>query len=360
MARENRRENRRAAKEILEGENTQALSKEARDAANKEQLEFFDTNADESMLDIGNDDDEEQDLSSAENDDNENDGEVEGENKPSPAPNVESKGVEEVAKTGEADEEEEQELDEGLEAKPAAAETAPTPKVEEPAKPAETAGATGATGPAPEVKKEVEAAAEAKPAAETKPSVLSNEEAAKLYGEWRDQTEGLLASHHYRLDEKQVAELNENPAAIIPKLMSKVYMDSISAAFQQITQYLPRMVGQVLEQRNSMNAAEQAFFSKWPALVDKRDTVIRLGAAYRSSNPTASMDDFINEVGAQAMVALRLMPAGQATPDKPAEKKPFKPAAATPAPSSAPAKSTNPFENLMAEFGEDVSEEDMD
>jgi len=348
MARENRRENRKAAKEILEG-GEENVNKADPKLAMKDQLDFFDKTSSEGFLDIGDTDDEdEQDLTIAST----NDSEVEGEVK-TPAPNVEKKNVEKKEGEEEATDEGEVESIEGDETdgedEKVAAEKVPSPEVKEPAK-LET-DATKDAAPAPEVKKEPE---------KVKSSELSNEEASALYTEWRTTTEDLLANHHYRLDETQVEELNANPAAIIPKLMSKVYMDSISAAFQQFANYLPRMVGQVIEQRNSMNAAETAFFTKWPALADKKDTVMRLGQAYRTSNPSASMDDFINEVGAQAMVALRLMPAGTTPVSKPTKNGPFKPAIETPAPVSTPSKSTNPIENLMAEFSDDYSEEDMD
>lgn len=362
MARENRRENRRAAREILEGDVTSKNTKEELKTAEEEQRDFFDETSDETMLDMEVDEDEE----NMNGNDNTN-GEVEGEvKKATPAPSVQSGEEEDDGNEREVDASEisgEVEL-EGTEAA-AAAITPEAKKAAEIAKAA--ADAAKPPVPAPEAKKPDE-----KKEGEDKltiqspdltPGVLSNEEAAKLYGEWRGQTEELLASHHYRLDEKQVEELNANPAAIIPKLMSKVYMDSISAAFQQFTQYLPRMVGQVIEQRNSMNTAEKAFFDRWPALLDKRDTVLRLGGAYRASNPTASMEDFINEVGAQAMVALRLMPVStdanaNANGKKPAKKEAFKPAIGTPAPTAAPRTPSNPFENLVDEFT--MSEEDMD
>lgn len=203
-------------------------------------------------------------------------------------------------------------------------------------------------------------AAKAKVAVEVKP--LTDEEAGQVFTEWRQTTEELLAQHHYALTPEMIEEYEENPAALIPKLMSRVYMDSISAAFNQFTNYLPRMVGMVLEQRESMNAAEKAFFDKWPDLLNHRDAVLRLGQSYRGANPQASMDDFINEVGAQTMVALRLNPAnanGGMTQQQaaPAAKKAFKPAVDTPS-GGAPKKEGNVFEQLSNDF--DMIEEELD
>lgn len=185
---------------------------------------------------------------------------------------------------------------------------------------------------------------------------LSTEDATKLFTDWRASTETLLADHHYRLTDEQVAELNDNPAAFIPKMASRVYLDCISASFQQFVQYLPRMVHQVLEQRKEIEENDNKFFSKWPDLKPHKEAVIRLGAAYRQSNPTATMDDFINEVGALAMVSLRIAPEGEKKQEQTQQiVKPFTPATGAPANSAPPAKKPN---NVFEALVDDWSVED--
>lgn len=339
MARGNRRENRAAAKAMLEvpGEDKTEVKK-----IEEDQKDFF---AAAEVDDLGDEDDD-----NAQQDREE---EVDEENKTSSAaPNVESdeEEVDDDVKVEEIDEDDDtkgEEVDKKIvEPSTEGGKSETKEAAKDGDKPAEPASKED------EKKEEEKKETPAAPVPEG-PKELSNEEASKLYGEWRSQTEELLATHHYRLDEKMVEELNANPAAFIPKMMSKVYMDSISAAFQQFTQYLPRMVGQVIQQRETMNASEKMFFDKWPDLVNHRDTVLRLGQSYRTSNPAATVDDFVNEVGAQAMVALRLTPNGAAPPvtNGKAETKPFKPATNAPggAPSS-PKKSDNPFEQLAGEF----------
>lgn len=346
MARENRRENRKAAKEILEGDELNAPTREDIKAAQEAQMDFLDEISEEDMFSTDEDEDELVEVVTK-------NGEVEGVIK-APAPSADS-GNEDNLTSSEGEEEESFELgdEEGKVApakEPASIEKKETPLVEKPA-------AEVKKEPVAEVKVE-EKKPETKVTPET-PEVLSEDEAAKLYTNWRDQTEVLLAEHHYRLDEQQVEQLNENPAAFIPKLMSKVYMDCLSASFQQFTNYLPRMVGQVLEARESTTKNENAFFSAWPDLVDNRDLVLRLGQAYRRSNPSATTENFINEVGAQAMVALRkpISNGTAAAAEKP-KKTPFRPAVNTPSAAPVPSTSNNPFENLASEFG--MSEEDMD
>lgn len=365
MARGNRAANRAAAKAMLE---TMPTPKEVIKAEQQEQLDFFsNTQNDIDLLE----DEEEVNLGG-------NDEEKEGEAEvvvdpkkanPATAPSVDN-GEEEAEDDGdEFDTEGDDE--EGGEVGDAAAGTETTtddgkPKdvKAEPEKPAE---------PAPKDVKAEETPKSAPTAKIDEPfKPLSEEEQKELYDNWRGQTEDLLAQHHYRLDEKAVEELNANPAAYIPKAMARVYMDSISAAFQQFSTYLPRMVDQVLVQRERTNADEKAFFERWPDLVGQREVVWRIGQAYRQANPSATKEAFINEVGAQAMVALRLVPNGQdvnlAKPgstasangkNKTDERKPFKPATEGSGPATKPRAPSNPFEQLASEFTSEY-EEDLD
>lgn len=195
---------------------------------------------------------------------------------------------------------------------------------------------------------------------------LTDEQATELFTNWRAETQNILAEHVYKLTEDDVAELNENPAAYIPKMAARVYLDSISAAFQQFVTYLPRMVHQVLEAREGISVQEAAFYKEWPELAAHKDKVLRMGAAYRKENPSASQEDFINEVGAQAMVALRLSPvkkngagAEEAAKTTTKENKGFKPATAGGASSTPPEKKPqNPFDEMASEWGSQGEELD--
>lgn len=217
-----------------------------------------------------------------------------------------------------------------------------------------------------EAKKKPEPTPEEKEKKEPEKSeTLTDEQAAELFTNWRGETQKLLAEHVYRLTDEDVAELNENPAAYIPKMAARVYLDCISASFQQFVTYLPRMVHQVLEAREGITVQETKFYEAWPQLKEHKDKVLRMGASYRKENPSASMEDFINEVGAQAMVALRLSPEkanGKTAEELEKEakaKKSFKPAIDGSA-SETPSKNKpqNPFDAMANEW--DLHGEELD
>ena len=179
-----------------------------------------------------------------------------------------------------------------------------------------------------------------------------------IYNDWRRESEDLLANHHYTLSHEQAEELELEPHKAIPKLMAKVYLDAVSAAIGQITTHLPRMVRLVSEQEQANQATEQTFWEKWPDLKDAKDTVVQIGQAYRANNPTASAQDFINNVGAMAMVALKKPIAGSSQPQAPTPQPnaPFVPAAQTPVGGTS---QKAPVGNIFTQLDADMFEEEL-
>lgn len=180
------------------------------------------------------------------------------------------------------------------------------------------------------------------------------EEMVQVFNDWREKTENLLADHHYNLSQEQIDEFNAEPQRMIPKLMAKVYLDAVSAAIGQLTTHMPRLVRLVNEQDRANNEKEDMFFSQWPDLKQHRETVLKIGQAYRTQNPTASVEDFVTQVGAMAMVSLKLDPTRH-MPTAPAAAQPFVPASQTPQGGTPrPVQTTNVFSQLAEEFEEDL------
>ncbi|KKL16904.1 hypothetical protein LCGC14_2490900 [marine sediment metagenome] len=166
--------------------------------------------------------------------------------------------------------------------------------------------------------------------------------------EMRTQAEETLATQHYALSEEQAAELNEDMAIAVPKMMARVYMDSVTNTLAHVLQNLPGLVDNVLSQRKVVEKDEESFFTSWPKLREHRESITNIAQVYRQLHPTASPEQFIRDVGAQTMVAMKLtvdeVPAE--TPEAPT--RPFVPAASSPPASPGPPP-TNPFEQMALE-----------
>jgi hypothetical protein len=149
---------------------------------------------------------------------------------------------------------------------------------------------------------------------------------------------------------------------LIPKLAAQIHMDAMTSAVAHVMQYMPNMLSNLMEAREVETKAQDSFFQAWPQLnMNEHGSVIqRLGVAYRQANPAASAADFIRDVGAQAVVALKLAvqaPTNGAAPVAVAKATAFRPAGAGGGGSApAPTAVLNPFEALA--LSEDEGEVD--
>lgn len=204
-------------------------------------------------------------------------------------------------------------------AAPASKETPPAtvpPVTPAPAPVAPAAAPPAPAAPAPAVPAatpEAPAAVPAAPAAAPEVKPLTMEDIQKNYRESRANAEQLLATAHYAITPELAEELDTNMASAIPKLMAKVYMDSTTAAVSHMVTHLPQMIHAVIEGQKNAGEAETEFFKVWPQLQEQKDAVIKFGQAYRQMFPNASRSEFIQNVGAQVVVALKLPVGGTPT-----------------------------------------------
>jgi len=196
----------------------------------------------------------------------------------------------------------------------------------------------------------------AEPAAlPAQPPQPTPEELNAQYTEWRSQVEQNLATQHYALSEEAQTALDEGDNSIIPQLMARVCMDAITGTLGYVSALLPGIIDNTMQQKTIQSAAEDQFYKTWPQLKDQQysEVVMRAGQAYRQLYPQASTDDFIRDVGAQAMVALRLQPGGEVAAQPAHEVVPFQPSRAGAAPGAATAPPTNPFTALFESMERD-------
>lgn len=187
---------------------------------------------------------------------------------------------------------------------------------------------------------------------------LTAVELEERYGKWRGDTEDVLAEK-YSLTEEMAEELEVDASKAIPRLMAKVYVDAVSATVGHIVANMPQLLETALAGRERNTSAETEFFAVWPQLVGSEHSEIlsRFGVSYRTLHPGASKAEFIRDVGAQAMVALRIPVEAKAPVAEEIAPAPFVPAAAS-APAGLKRTPANPFTALSDSF--DDEELDLD
>lgn len=211
----------------------------------------------------------------------------------------------------------------------------------------------------PETAATPEAAPEAPPATppveEPAPEPAISEE---KFNELRTKTMENVAKRFELSDEDADLFLTE-PQKAIPQMGARLFMEVYESVMRGVHMAMPGMMQNIGQVMTEAEKAETEFYSSWPGLNkdEYRADVVRLGAAYRQANPTADVNTFIRDVGAQAMVALKLpipgaeqveMPAA-VTPAPAAQVEPFIPASPSGGGQSAPVVK-NPFTELSIEF----------
>lgn len=224
--------------------------------------------------------------------------------------------VEETPPEGPTPKEEAKEETPKVEATPEPA-PAPVPAESKPAEVPPTATPPEAvvpaqTPPVAPVVAPAEAAPTPTPALPAEPTPPSMDEVRAKYQENRKALETQIASNVYNLSEEQVQQLDDGDNSIIPQLAARVYMDAVTGSVAHMITYLPQMIAQVLSGREVDREWSDKFYGANPALNKEAHgpVVDRLAASYRGMYPTASPEEFIRDVGAQAMVALKVLPGG--------------------------------------------------
>jgi hypothetical protein len=164
-----------------------------------------------------------------------------------------------------------------------------------------------------------------------------------------------------RLTEEVARGLLVEPEKHLPALLAQAQVDTMDAVMQHIYGSLPQLIQNLTQQSTHAQAAEQEFYSAWPALNNPanpqfKQVVESAIRTYRTLNPKAPKEEIVRAAGLQAMITLRLPlpaelfapqpPAAPATPPSFAH---AAPSAAAPVP-AAPGSNSNPFVLLNQEF----------
>lgn len=282
-----------------------------------------------------------------------------------------------------ANEFDQEDIGEVAESEPAEAPAAKAPTVPpvpsapaEETPPAEPPAGEVETPPTTPPKKEEPASEETPPKSEEEkppesPPTAKEEEAKppeKTEEELKAERETARASlkdslvERYKLSEEDIETVRTEPEKVLPGMLAEAFMDVFEAVNQRMQTMLPRAIEQISAQQTQVQAAETAFYTANPALDKAKhgEVVQRLGHAYRQANPSANMETFNREVGAQAIIALKI-PFDTRTGkviEEPVETPPATPPAFKPAQESSAHSPKPAEENFWTGLSREMDEED--
>ena len=232
-------------------------------------------------------------------------------------------------------------------------EPSPEPVIE-PAPALEKVEAAPTPEPAPVQTPEVEPTPA--PVAKTEPTPTISE-VQERYQVARKEQEAAIAAEHYALTENQARRIDEGDLAVIPEMMARTYMDSVTGAVSQILSQIPNLVNSVLKSNDRNTSFETRFYNANPGLTREAhaETALKFGKVYRQLNPNATNEEFIRDVGAQVTVAFgAALPVAPLLDSKLAPAKGFIPAGAGGVSGATPnTNDVNPFAALATEMDQD-------
>lgn len=142
-------------------------------------------------------------------------------------------------------------------------------------------------------------------------------ELAQAVQQQRTALEGSLAEL-YAPNEKQMEEFHTEPQKVLGKLAARIHMEIVQNTLGVLAQNIPSAVNGVLEARTLHDGYESAFYKQWPQLnkadAAQKNVVMQIARSYAHTNPSANSETRIRQIGAQALVALNLLPAAAPAP----------------------------------------------
>lgn len=198
---------------------------------------------------------------------------------------------------------------------PPAAPQQPQPAAAPPAQPAQPVQAPVAAEPPVQPQPQVmepppQVAPQPAPAPTAQPAQPAAD-VAQAYAQQREQWLSHL-ERAYTPDQEAIELLQSEPEKALPKALAQVHARAAEETSQYVLGQVHQLVGAAVKQQLEVMRHEAQFYRSWPQLRNPAyaQTVSTVGYAFRQMNPQATPEQFIQQVGAQASVALGL-PIGQ-------------------------------------------------
>lgn len=128
----------------------------------------------------------------------------------------------------------------------------------------------------------------------------------------RDQAIAHLAQDRFALSPEDIAELETDAAAFVPKMMARVAFETQASMYKFLAQSVPGMIAKHTTVSKANSEAENKFFALNkergldPNNAEHKATAARLAGMYRQANPKMPFEQLALEVGLMVQTALKL------------------------------------------------------
>lgn len=122
-----------------------------------------------------------------------------------------------------------------------------------------------------------------------------------------------LAQNEFQLSQEELGALEADASQALPRILAKLHVKSQVAALNQLQRIVPAMFQRFATVTQSNRANENKFYSRWPDIKAKEHGALvqRLAQTYRQTNPQASLDQMIEELGPLVMMTAKIQPSAR-------------------------------------------------
>ncbi len=128
----------------------------------------------------------------------------------------------------------------------------------------------------------------------------------------REQLTESLAQGVFKLTQQESDALESGDATVVPKMLSRVYVETIRNTAAMLEQALPNMVAQAVTVQAANRAVDDAFYTQFPELSEHRAAVFQLGQTLRAMNREMPREQFFQKLGETARQVLGVQPTAAA------------------------------------------------
>lgn len=112
--------------------------------------------------------------------------------------------------------------------------------------------------------------------------------------------------NNYALSEDEAALFVSDPGRALPQLAANLHMRVMDNMAEYMRQVLPDMMEQQTRQSTALAEGRTAFFDAWPELKGHEGLISQIGLSWRQLNPSATREQFIEQVGPMVWNAAKL------------------------------------------------------
>lgn len=159
-----------------------------------------------------------------------------------------------------------------------------------------------------------------------------------------------LAAERFALSPQEEEALETDAVAEMPKLLSKVYYETMRSVVNHIQNNVPQLIRHMMTVMNAEQGAEQKFFQQFDGLDPQKHgpDIVMFANAFRQQNPQLTEDQLMSLVGTAVMSKYGLAPKAKPNGNGKVVPQPFVPA--RPGTSRVVTPEDSPFAGLGMDF----------